>query len=605
MVDEYSLAVLNQSDVAVPPHGVMKSLDVDYTTGLLLVTQPDVDDENDTSRLIINSEAAIPAGASGSGTRDFPAKVAYQADNENGADPQPGETWGPLSGSWYLHRGQQGFRIIGGAFGQVVNVTQAPPDPFKLPVATLTRYKDGEYAYTSSDPSLPTNASLPVVVGVDHVQIADGWFPNVYVVSILYDGLFSTVGGKFTVAEAALSPHTFAPTVSASTIQAALTLFTVTGSTLGTLSGVTPYTFTATTASTASTLVVDGTSLTPTIAHYPALTLNSAPLKLPVDVYLTPKSGGNPDVGVTPDQTGDGKSLHSIFTLTRKNLADGTFTFAFDPGATPVTLGWNDTASTMQTALSAVLGCTVTAVSTDVFTIEVTADYLAHTPDLDKTNLIGNKTYGVVWSNGTLCTGPIGGVDPVALPGYVERQSINAFAAVLTVGDGVATAASWLVTVRGAGFGGTDGAIVLDKGLGTQTSFPLRQLIESITVANQQIWLPVNTPTGPLTFDGTGGWKTNSQNVGDPSTFSQFIVLVTSDFNPHTIDIFTAAMLGDLVEQVVLLDITGCASLSTVANLPWKTLNLQFWNTFDPRTVGNAFDRVAELEQTLNSGTGP
>jgi len=48
----------------------------------------------------------------------MPAIAAYQADNSDGADPAHDEQWGTTSGSWYLHKSQTGFRVIGqGGYG--------------------------------------------------------------------------------------------------------------------------------------------------------------------------------------------------------------------------------------------------------------------------------------------------------------------------------------------------------------------------------------------------------------------------------------------------------------------------------------------------------
>ncbi len=119
--------VINMTEEAVPPFGLMEMIDVTEDLGLAEIQQPS---GGDVSRLVVNGSAAIPSRGKGTGYRAWPTKIAYQPDNENAADPRPAEVWGPRRGSWFLHRDRPGFRIVGGAAWGVVN---AMLDPVRAP----------------------------------------------------------------------------------------------------------------------------------------------------------------------------------------------------------------------------------------------------------------------------------------------------------------------------------------------------------------------------------------------------------------------------------------------------------------------------------------
>ncbi len=116
------LPIINQESETCPPFGVMELKSTDSSTGLAKIGKPSADG---TGTVLFNGPAAIPAGARGEGHQDFPNWAAYQADNDDAADPVHDETWGAKADSWYLHKDQPGFKIIGTAAYGLCNVQRS------------------------------------------------------------------------------------------------------------------------------------------------------------------------------------------------------------------------------------------------------------------------------------------------------------------------------------------------------------------------------------------------------------------------------------------------------------------------------------------------
>ncbi len=109
------MPVINTETDDCPPFAVVEILSVDASTGFANIGKPSA---SDTENVFFNGPTAIPANSKGQVTQTMPAIAAYQADNSDGADPAHDEQWGTASGSWYLHKGKTGFRVIGqGGYG--------------------------------------------------------------------------------------------------------------------------------------------------------------------------------------------------------------------------------------------------------------------------------------------------------------------------------------------------------------------------------------------------------------------------------------------------------------------------------------------------------
>ena len=109
------MAVLNDESEAIPPYAIVEAKSVDQSTSLLRVGLP----VGPTLGLcFFNGGAAIPVGGSGQVCSVTPARVAYQADTDQADEPAHGDLWGPRAGSWYLHKGEPGFLVVGdGGYG--------------------------------------------------------------------------------------------------------------------------------------------------------------------------------------------------------------------------------------------------------------------------------------------------------------------------------------------------------------------------------------------------------------------------------------------------------------------------------------------------------
>jgi hypothetical protein len=100
------MIVQNTDDTPVPPYGVMGVDDID-DDGNIQISQYD----GTQVTFLINSGGSIAPQANGQGHTTFPAIVAYDGDD----DPEAGETWGPVKGSWKLGAAGSGFTILGGS----------------------------------------------------------------------------------------------------------------------------------------------------------------------------------------------------------------------------------------------------------------------------------------------------------------------------------------------------------------------------------------------------------------------------------------------------------------------------------------------------------
>ncbi len=111
----YWFPVYNQESDTCPPGAVVEIKSIDASTGFAKIGKPSADG---TGAVFFNSLVAIPAGGRGECTQTFPATAAYQADNATATDPVHAEAWGTVSGSWFLHKGYAGFKIVGaGGYG--------------------------------------------------------------------------------------------------------------------------------------------------------------------------------------------------------------------------------------------------------------------------------------------------------------------------------------------------------------------------------------------------------------------------------------------------------------------------------------------------------
>ncbi len=120
MAPNYQLPIFyvpckNGDASACPAYAVVEVQSIDEDTGFAIIGPPTADG---IGTVFFNGPTAIPAGQCGQMHQSFPAIAAYQADNDDGEDPAHAEVWGTVAGSWYLHRGQMGFKTIGaGGYG--------------------------------------------------------------------------------------------------------------------------------------------------------------------------------------------------------------------------------------------------------------------------------------------------------------------------------------------------------------------------------------------------------------------------------------------------------------------------------------------------------
>jgi hypothetical protein len=115
--------VTNGDDEACPPYGVCQITSISASTGIAVIGKPSADSQ---TTVFFNGPTAIPAGGSGAVHQTLPTIAAYQADNDDNADPAHEDAWGTEADSWYLHKNQTGFQVVGtGAYG-LCNVIAGP-----------------------------------------------------------------------------------------------------------------------------------------------------------------------------------------------------------------------------------------------------------------------------------------------------------------------------------------------------------------------------------------------------------------------------------------------------------------------------------------------
>lgn len=358
--------------------------------------------------------------------------------------------------------------------------------------------------------------TLPAIAVFTHTQIHDGLNPDIYAIYIR-----GGTGGTFTLTDSGGSPSTaIAYNASHSTVQSALTNFTVTGS--GTSSS--PWILTGAAGNnsgtgTGNTLTIDGTNLLPAVSHGPLTFLNNVPMKVPVNVWAKLKSGKDPDIRAIPLQVGNG-TVPAKFTITLADIVDGTFTGTFDGGTASAAIPWNPTATQLQTALNAVLGCTVTGTDhTGPFTVTVTADNNPHSLALADAGLFGTKVYREVWSNGDACAGPIGGIYAPSINGWVGAGVETYSGRVLTLSTPPAptlsisptgsSAGPWTITSSGAS-GGTF-QITVDGGSPTSTAYNACPTISGFTTSGSVGACILTAASGSHTLLAFGALLTSTQ----------------------------------------------------------------------------------------------
>jgi hypothetical protein len=166
--------IKNIDDDPIPGYGAVEVVEVNED-GYLTVQRPSA---SSLTTVLFNGPQSVQPGGYGSAHCTFPAIAAYEADADT-EDPAGGETWGTEGGSWYLQKGQAGFRILGGATEGIVNVIPAPvavrevaggleaeplpsPDPpFVDPQGTTgaTTYSYVVSAVTPTGETLPSQAT--------------------------------------------------------------------------------------------------------------------------------------------------------------------------------------------------------------------------------------------------------------------------------------------------------------------------------------------------------------------------------------------------------------------------------------------------------------
>ncbi len=143
----YWFPVYNQESETCPPGAVVEVKSIDTSNGYAKIGKPSADG---TGAVFFNSLAAIPAGGRGECTGTLPATAAYQANNLTATDPAHDEAWGVVSGSWFLHFGYAGFRIVGAGGYGLCNVQRSNwQDDLKL----LPSYDAGAVQFLYHDDS--------------------------------------------------------------------------------------------------------------------------------------------------------------------------------------------------------------------------------------------------------------------------------------------------------------------------------------------------------------------------------------------------------------------------------------------------------------------
>lgn len=272
------------------------------------------------------------------------------------------------------------------------------------------------------------------------------------------------------------------------------------------------------------TLDIDGTDLLPVNPHSPAVFRNDTEESVDVGVYLKYKDGDNVAVTINDLDTG-------VFRVRVSHFHDGLLGFRFDNTGDFVTVSPNFSAADLQTALTTQLACTVD----ENLIVTVTADSGSHTLTSDLSRAFGDVRYGVIWSNGNQCTGPIGGCDPNGVPGYVGISTPGATVVQTNIGDSGSNRDTFHLTISEAG-GGTY-KLVVDSGSPLTTTYP-------------------SPPTTPPLPNMPGGWAVTLYS----STATVFTYkLVAPDTSPgHTVVVYPSSLRGRSVKNYLVVE-DGCA----------------------------------------------
>lgn len=395
---------------------------------------------------------------------------------------------------------------IGSLIGTIFYLVMWSNGPSNAPVFPVTldiRNMDVStgvynYGWIGID-DLTRTGSIPAFPTLTHIQTHDGLNPDKYSL------VLNATGGTFVLVDSGTASSAIAYGASASTVQSALTHFTVTGT--GTVGD--PYILTGaagtdTGTGTGNTLTIDpSTALTPTVGHSPATFLNNVPMDLPVNVWLKLQSGGDPVYSMKVIQQGDGVSNPTKFSLSIGSSSDGSYLVSFDGGSFSSPIAWNASSSTVQSALTSLLACMVSG-SGGSFTVTVTADNNLHSATIDGSGLFGNQKYRVVWSNGNACTGAVGGVYPASISGWTGPPT-----ATVSLTPSGSSAGPWVVTLANA-TGGTY-QITVDGGSPVSTSSSGSPSISGFVTTGTSGSYTLTATSGSHTLLAFGGLLTASQ----------------------------------------------------------------------------------------------
>jgi hypothetical protein len=122
MAAPYDWVVAKNDETSdAPAFGLARITGIQDETGAYILKKP-----NQTSQgnLAVIGETSIVAGQYGKATIGFRHVVAY--DPTSGI-PANGDDVGSQAGSWLAHRGQTGFKCLGGSVGPLTNLLRTPP----------------------------------------------------------------------------------------------------------------------------------------------------------------------------------------------------------------------------------------------------------------------------------------------------------------------------------------------------------------------------------------------------------------------------------------------------------------------------------------------
>lgn len=128
----------NGSGETVPAFGAMRVTAYSATNRTATVAKPSSASQD---RYLVNGDQPVSDGGTGWAHRlDAIAEVLYDVSD---GTPAYGETWGPESGSWLIHKGKRGFRIWGGN-------TDSPVKTFAIQVGIAQPSRVGANGNTPS-----------------------------------------------------------------------------------------------------------------------------------------------------------------------------------------------------------------------------------------------------------------------------------------------------------------------------------------------------------------------------------------------------------------------------------------------------------------------